>query len=230
VPASKPHRRLPAYQHSRDPNLAGPSGGNPTAERGKSAAYDWPAMVWLIDLSGPMGSPWVAPPVERASPERVLAERAALDAWLDFQRQTLLSKCAGLTAEQLKRRAVPPSALSLLGLVRHLTDVERWWFRIHAGGQDVPFIYVTSENEDADFDDVDGTDAGTVLEAYRAEVVAARLAVSAKQLDDIVRSHGHHPERLRDVRWIYVHMIEEYARHNGHADLLRESIDGSTGV
>jgi uncharacterized damage-inducible protein DinB len=159
-----------------------------------------------------------------------MAERAALDAWLDFQRQTLLSKCAGLTAEQLKRRAVPPSALSLLGLVRHLTDVERWWFRIHAGGQDVPFIYATSENEDADFDDLDGTDAGTVLEAYWAEVVAARLAVSGKQLDDIVRSHGHHPERVRNVRWIYVHMIEEYARHNGHADLLRESIDGSTGV
>lgn len=175
-----------------------------------------------------MTEEWTAPPVERTEPARIAGERTALDQLIDFQRATLLTKCAGLTSEQLKRRAVPPSTLSLLGLVRHMTEVERWWFRMHANSEDVAFPY----DPDAiglDFDDIADADADANLAAYRDELAAARAAVAGKGLDEVVASRGDHPERTRDIRWIYLHMIDEYARHNGHADLLRESIDGQTG-
>ena len=172
---------------------------------------------------------WTAPEVTRPDPPLVAGEREALDAWLDFHRDTLLGKCAGLTAGQLKQRAVEPSGLSLLGLVRHMTDVERWWFRIHATNTDMPARYWTDADPDADFNDLGGADAAADLAAYRDEIDQARAAVRGKDLDEVVPSHGHHPERGRNIRWIYVHMIEEYARHNGHADLIRERIDGVTG-
>jgi uncharacterized damage-inducible protein DinB len=176
-----------------------------------------------------MTQTWTAPPVERPDPDRTTGEREALEQWLDFQRDTLLMKCAGLTAEQLKTRAVPPSALSLLGLVRHMVEVERWWFRMHASGEDIGYEYCSDESEDADFDDVDDADAEADLATFRREIEAARAAAKDKALDDVVPSRGDHPDRTRNIRWIYVHMIEEYARHNGHADLIRECIDGSTG-
>ncbi len=166
--------------------------------------------------------------MERVDPDRVADERTALEQWLDYHRATLLLKCAGLTAEQLKRRAAPPSTLSLLGLVRHLTEVERWWFRMHAGGQELDFPY-DPDQTGADFDDTAHADAEGNLSAYLEEIAAAREAAAGKDLDLLVPSRGDHPERTRDIRWIYVHMIEEYARHNGHADLLREAIDGATG-
>ena len=169
---------------------------------------------------------WTAPAVERAEADRIAPERAALEQWLDFHRSTLLTKCAGLTAEQLKARAVPPSALSLLGLVRHMTEVERWWFRMHVGGEDLAFPY-DPDSVGLDFDEVEQADAAANLEAYVQEVEAARAACVGQSLDLVVPSRGDHPERTRDVRWIYVHMIEEYARHNGHADLLRELLGGS---
>ena len=172
---------------------------------------------------------WTAPEATRPDPPLVAGEREALDAWLDFHRDTLLGKCAGLTAGQLKQRAVEPSGLSLLGLVRHMTDVERWWFRIHATNTDMPVRYWTDADPDADFNDLGGADAAADLAAYRDEIDQARAAVRGKDLDEVVPSHGHHPERGRNIRWIYVHMIEEYARHNGHADLIRERIDGVTG-
>ena len=172
--------------------------------------------------------PWLAPSLARAEPDRVADERTALDQLLCYQRATLLSKCAGLTAAQLKERAVPPSTLSLLGLVRHMTEVERWWFRMHANGEDLEFPY-DPDQSGADFHDTAGADAASDLEAYGRETEAARTAVAGKSLDLVVPSRGHHPERSRDLRWIYLHMIEEYARHNGHADLLREAIDGATG-
>jgi uncharacterized damage-inducible protein DinB len=175
-----------------------------------------------------MTDPWTAPAADRADPPLVSGERAALEAWLDLHRMTLLHKCAGLTAEQLKERAVPPSGLSLLGLVRHLTEVERWWFRMHGAGEDLDWPY-DPDQTGADFDDLDDADARANLDAYVAEIDAARAAVAGKGLDETVPSRGHHPERRRDVRWLYLHMIEEYARHNGHADLLRERIDGSVG-
>ena len=176
-----------------------------------------------------MTDEWTAPAVERTDPDRSAGERTALDQWLDYQRTTLLHKCAGLTAAQLKTRAVPPSQLSLLGLVRHMVEVERWWFRMHADRQDVTFEYCTDDDQDADFEAVDGADAAGDLQTYRTEVQAAKDAVSGKGLDEVVPSRGDHPERVRDIRWIYLHMIEEYARHNGHADLIRERIDGATG-
>ena len=168
-------------------------------------------------------------PVERTEPARIAGERESLEQWLDFHRETLLMKCAGLTVEQLKTRSVPPSNLSLLGLVRHMAEVERWWFRMHAGNEQIGFQYCSDETDDADFDDLDDADAAADLETFRREVEAARAAVRDKTLEDVVPSRGHHPERELGLRWIYVHMIEEYARHNGHADLIRECIDGAVG-
>ncbi|MDQ1697885.1 MAG: hypothetical protein QOJ03_3238 [Frankiaceae bacterium] len=171
---------------------------------------------------------WIAPPVERAEPDRVAGERQSLEQWLDYQRETLLMKCAGLTAEQLKQRAVPPSRLSLLGLVRHMVEVEQWWFRMHARGEDLRFPF-DPDSVGLDFEDIEDADAAADLETFRQECVNARAAVAGMALDDVVPSRGDHPERTRDIRWIFVHMIEEYARHNGHADLIRECIDGATG-
>ena len=176
-----------------------------------------------------MTADWTAPAVARAEPERIAGERESLEQWLDFHRDTLLSKCAGLNEDQLKSRSVPPSALSLLGLVRHMVEVERWWFRMHAGGEQIAWEYCSDDNESADFDDLDDADAAVDLETYRREIDAARAAVQSKGLADVVASRGDHPERTLDVRWIYQHMIEEYARHNGHADLIRECIDGVVG-
>lgn len=175
-----------------------------------------------------MTATWTAPPVERVEPALVGAERESLEQWLDYHRATLLQKCSGLTADQLKRRSVPPSGLSLLGLVRHMVEVERWWFRMHVARQEIGFVY-DPEGIGLDFDDIDRADAEADLSAFRAECEAARAAVAGRSLDDRVPSRGDHPDRERDIRWIFVHMIEEYARHNGHADLLREAIDGSTG-
>jgi hypothetical protein len=171
---------------------------------------------------------WIAPDVERPDPNLIADERRALEQWLDYHRLTLQHKCAGLTSEQLKRRAVPPSTMSLLGLVRHMTEVEQWWFRMHADQQDLTFPY-DPDGTGADFDDIAAADAAEDLEAYRREIVACRAATAGKELDEVVPSRGDHPDRTRDIRWIYLHMIEEYARHNGHADLLREAIDGVTG-
>ena len=171
---------------------------------------------------------WTAPPINRTEPDRVANERTSLEQWLDFHRATLLMKCAGLTADQLKQRAVPPSRLSLLGLVRHMVEVERWWFRMNGAGENIGFIY-DPDSVGLDFEQLDEADAEADLAAYASECEAARAAVAGRSLDDVVPSRADHPERVRDIRWIFVHMIEEYARHNGHADLLREAIDGETG-
>ena len=175
-----------------------------------------------------MTDAWTAPQVDRREPDLIAEERTGLEQWLDYQRATLMLKCAGLTAEQLRLRSVPPSRLSLLGLVRHMVDVERWWFRMHAAGEDIDLVY-DPDAVGLDFEALEQADAKVVLESLREECEAARAAVAGRRLDDTVPSRGDHPERVRDIRWIYVHMIEEYARHNGHADLLREAIDGTTG-
>jgi hypothetical protein len=171
---------------------------------------------------------WSAPSVDRAQPSLVADERTSLERWLDFHRATLLAKCAGLTAGQLKLRAVPPSRLSLLGLVRHMVEVERWWFRMHAAGEKIAFVY-DPDGAGLDFEEIDDADAAADLATFQSECEMARAAVAGRSLDDVVPSRDDHPERVRDIRWIFVHMIEEYARHNGHADLLREVIDGATG-
>ena len=171
---------------------------------------------------------WTAPEVTRIRESYLADERTMLEGFLDRHRQTLLHKCAGLSAEQLRTRSAPPSTLSLLGLVRHMTEVERWWFRRCSAGQDVLELYCSEENRDGDFDDVDAADAEKDVASFLAECDHARAAAAAFALDHTFV----HPTRHDEIslRWVYTHMIEEYARHNGHADLIRERIDGVTGV
>jgi uncharacterized damage-inducible protein DinB len=170
---------------------------------------------------------WTAPDVDRRAEPGVVDERAMLEGWLDYHRQTLLVKCAGLSAEQLRLRSVPPSSLSLLGLVRHMTDVERWWFRRCLRQEPVSARYWSDASPDGDFDEVDSADPEADFAAFADEVEAARRAAEGRDLDETFR----HPpsNRQLSLRWVYAHMIEEYARHNGHADLIRERIDGTTG-
>ncbi len=161
---------------------------------------------------------WPRP--ERPEPSQIpLDERTALDERLDFQRTTLLIKCAGLTPGQLAMRACPPSTLSLLGPVRHLSGVEAW-FHDYGRQPDHQFYW----DYDADPDDVDIARAADDLASYRASVQRSWAAVAGRGLDDLTPTDGDY-----SLRWIYLHMIEEYARHNGHADFLRERIDGTTG-
>ncbi|MCZ2803606.1 DinB family protein [Modestobacter sp. VKM Ac-2983] len=172
---------------------------------------------------------------ERVEPPYRDAERPAVQAWLEYQRGTLLTKCAGLTPEQLGERSVPPSALSLRGLVRHMTEVEQGWFRHVLDGQDVPDLYSSPDDWDGDFDGVgrDADEPDTVAREFArfAEEcqVSREIADGFGSLDDLGRGRTSRSGEQVSVRWVYLHMIEEYARHNGHADLLRERIDGATG-
>ncbi|MCK2241605.1 MULTISPECIES: DinB family protein [unclassified Crossiella] len=157
------------------------------------------------------------------------AERAVLLGILHGQRATLELKCAGLD-RALADRSVGPSTLSLLGLIRHLAEVERRWFRRVLAGQDVPPLYVTDDRPDADFDGAAPDPA--VIEAawahWRAEVAFAEQFVAAADSLDVEGVDGW--RGTVSLRWVLIHLVEEYARHNGHADLLRERIDGAIGV
>ena len=150
-----------------------------------------------------------------------------LDAWLDYHRVTLLQKCDGLTPGQMAQASVPPSHLSLLGLVRHMTLVEWWWFEhIFANGPQ-PQPINTEHDPDAEFNEVVPGQAPEAREMFERQCAHSRaIATGAESLDSLSTSPDRPP---RDLRWIMVHMIEEYARHNGHADLLRECIDGVVG-
>jgi uncharacterized damage-inducible protein DinB len=155
-------------------------------------------------------------------------ERATLAEYLRCHRLTLEMKCAGLDAEQLARRSVEPSTMSLLGLVRHLADVERYWFRMVLSGEDVPRLYRTEDNRDADFDGAVADDAvvAEAWDAWRAEVAyGERFVAGPTDLGAVAK----HNDGEVSVREVLVHLVEEYARHNGHADLLRERIDGRVG-
>jgi len=168
----------------------------------------------------------------RTEPPEVAGELATLTGFLQFHRDTLVWKCEGLTDEQLRSRAVPPSNLSLLGLVRHLAEVERGWFRTLMNGEsDLAELYCTPENRDGDFDDVADADVAEAWRNWHAEVAKAQeIAAAVPSLDTVyVRQRPGRPEVSFSARWVITHMIEEYSRHNGHADLLRELIDGETG-
>jgi uncharacterized damage-inducible protein DinB len=168
---------------------------------------------------------------DRREPPFIAAERAMLESWLDFHRATLLTKCEALTDEQLKTRSVPPSSLSLLGLVRHLAQVERNWFRRALTGEDAAPLYQSNDSLDADFDNVGAADVTADLAQFCDEVEhCRRLAAEHPDLDTVGSGVREGQQVSVSLRWIYVHMIEEYARHNGHADLLRERIDGVTGA
>jgi uncharacterized damage-inducible protein DinB len=166
---------------------------------------------------------WTAPAVTRIDEPFTGPERGILEGFLDWHRSTLLWKCAGLTGEQLALASVPPSNLSLLGIVRHMADVERAWFRIRFRGEPLPRLY---DYEDAAFEHADAARAKADFAAFTEECDLAREAVARASLDDEFTGGG---GRTLSLRWVYTHMIEEYARHNGHADLLRQRIDGTTG-
>jgi len=166
----------------------------------------------------------VEPGVERVDEPFVADERAMLEGFLDWNRRTLLVKCEGLTGDQLAQQAVPPSTLSLLGLVRHVTDVERTWLRFRFGGERVEPVHGPP---DVAFGEVDPAHAEQDITLLVAEWDAARRAVAGLALDHIFVSPRWGELSLR---WAYHHMNGEYCRHNGHADLLRQRIDGTTGT
>ena len=148
-------------------------------------------------------------------------ERASLQFFLDWQRATLLVKCAGLTGAELAQRTLPPSELSLLGLIRHLTNVERAWFRQRFADEQVEDAYGIQ----LAFAETDPTRAAADYARLTEEI---KLADAAAENSPLEAAFDHHGQTLT-LRFVYLHMIEEYARHNGHADLLRERIDGATG-
>jgi Protein of unknown function (DUF664) len=153
-------------------------------------------------------------------------EREILTSSLDWHRRTFELKCQGVPPDRISEMCLPPSRLSLHGLVRHLAGVERWWFRLQFAGEDVPMLYYSDDDPDQDFESLDG-DVDEAFAVWRDECRHAREIVAAAALD-------HTGTRRRDgepisLRRILVDMIAEYARHNGHADLLRERIDGTTG-
>jgi len=164
---------------------------------------------------------------DRSEPGPAGPERQQLEAWLEYHRKTLLVKCAGLTGEQLATASVPPSNLTLLGLLRHMADVERGWFRIRFEDEALDWLHSSDEQPDADFENVGPATAEQDYATYVREVELARAAVKDRSLDETFFNDRR--QAPMDLRWIYLHMIEEYARHNGHADLIRERIDGATG-
>jgi uncharacterized damage-inducible protein DinB len=162
----------------------------------------------------------------RTEPPYVLSERAMLEAWLEFHRTTLLLKCEGLDDEGRKSRPVATSNLSLHGLVRHMAEVERNWFRrVLLKEPAAPPIWFDPALEDSELVPLDDADWEADLAAWKAECDDSRAAAAQHELDDTGIRHG----EPCSLRWIYVHMIEEYARHNGHADLIRELVDGQVG-
>jgi len=162
----------------------------------------------------------------RQEPAFVLDGRPMLEAWLEFHRATLLLKCEGLDDVGRKSRPIPTSKLSLHGLVRHMAEVERNWFRrVLLREPATPPIWYDPAVPDSELVPLDDADWEADLAAWQAECEASRIAAAAHQLDDL----GLRRRRECSLRWIYVHMIEEYARHNGHADLIRELVDGRVG-
>jgi uncharacterized damage-inducible protein DinB len=161
----------------------------------------------------------------RTEPAYVLPERAMLEGWLEFHRTTLLLKCEVLDDVMRKARPIPTSNLSLHGLVRHMAEVERNWFCRALLQAAAPPIWYDPAIEDSELIPLDDADWEADLAAWLAECDQSRGAAESCELDD-TGVRGGTPVSLR---WIYVHMIEEYARHNGHADLIRELLDGSVG-
>lgn len=182
-------------------------------------------MIGLMNFGGMWAEPGNDP---REALEPGSGEKAVLLEYLDRYRMTFELKCEGLTAEQLATRSVPPSTMSLLGLIRHLARVEHSWTRrVLEGRGELPRLYRTEADPDLDFNQAvaDGEVVDEAWGTWRDEVAHARDAYAALDLDAPVDVHG----RAVETRDVVVHLVEEYARHVGHADLLRECIDGRTG-
>ncbi|MFD5466404.1 DinB family protein [Kitasatospora sp. NPDC127059] len=164
---------------------------------------------------------------DRPVPSLTGGERDMLRQFLDYHRATLAMKCEGLTDEQLRLRSSPPSTLSLLGLVRHMAEVERTWFRRVIDGEDVPLVW--SEDDYQVAYDTTGATRAEAFAAWQSEVEhSRRIELAAPSLDVT----GYQPRWQAEVslRLVMLHLIHEYARHNGHADFLREAVDGVVGV
>ncbi|MEZ0106128.1 hypothetical protein ABH920_000109 [Catenulispora sp. EB89] len=169
---------------------------------------------------------WTAPSFDRQENVPSGTERDSLERFLDWHRESLLWKCGGLTGEQLASQPLAGTDLTLLGLVRHMALVERWWFRIQfLGRKELEEIFTTKEDPDGDFHDGTADSAEADFAVFREEVELARQACVGHGLDETFEKR----QETLSLRWVYLHMIEEYARHLGHADLLREAIDGATG-
>ncbi len=165
---------------------------------------------------------------DRQDPPTTGAERPMLEGWVDFHRDTLLRKCEGLSVEQLKTASCAPSTLTLHGLVRHMAEVEGWFNNDLADGAVAPIFY-SEERPNDDFDALEDADIESDVATYRRMVERSRaFAARSPDLDQVCAVSKRSGSEF-SLRWIYHHMIEEYARHNGHADLLRERIDGVTG-
>jgi uncharacterized damage-inducible protein DinB len=203
---------------------AGPTGqASPAGQAEPAIPTRWAASIAHPDM-------WVDPADDpRDTGVELTDEKSTLTCYLRAYRQTLEMKCAGLNAGQLAARSVPPSTMSLLGLVRHMADVELAWFRRTMAGQDVPWVFRTDDDRDAAWNGAVG-DPETVAKAWQAwrdEVTfAEQFVVGASDLGVSAATRDGGTISLREV---LVHMIEEYARHCGHADLIRERIDGRTG-
>ncbi|MCZ4123591.1 DinB family protein [Streptomyces sp. H39-S7] len=151
-----------------------------------------------------------------------------LRAFLDYHRATLAMKCDGLSDEELRRRSMPPSSLSLLGLVRHMAEVERAWFRRIVNGEDIPLVWSDERDFQVAYDASSATRT-EAFDAWRAEVGhARRIEREARSLE--VTVHEPKGDEQVSLRLVMLHVTLEYARHNGHADLLREGVDGTVGA
>ncbi|QYX81943.1 DinB family protein [Streptomyces akebiae] len=171
-------------------------------------------------------------PDGRPIPPAHADERAMLEAWLDFHRATLALKCSGLEDDQLRLAAASPSPMTLLGLVQHMAEVERNWFQRVFAGLTVSPVFGEGNLDGFALEPERGLDEATA--AWQAETARGRELIADASLDDTGRLSEQEASHVGDqgisLRWIMVHMIEEYARHNGHADLIREQVDGVTGA
>ncbi|MEI7030399.1 DinB family protein [Streptomyces pratensis] len=173
---------------------------------------------------------------DRPMPPPVADERTSLESWLDFYRTTLAQKCEGLSDRRLREASVAPSPITLLGLLQHLAEVERNWFRRVLAQEDASPVYAAAGGAESPEAGEGGHDGGfglaedstgeTAMARWQAEVDRARQNCATRALDDTSPFMGGQVT----LRWIYTHMIGEYARHCGHADLIRERVDGRTGV
>jgi uncharacterized damage-inducible protein DinB len=166
--------------------------------------------------------------VERPEPPLIAGEREMLRVFLDFHRSTLAMKCEGLTDDQLRECSMPPSTLTLLGLVRHMAEVERTWFRRAIAGEDIPLVWSDEFDFQAAYDASNST-RSEAFAAWESEVARSRQIESDAHSLDVL---GYQPRWKEQVslRFVMLHLIHEYARHNGHADFLREGVDGTVGA
>ena len=162
---------------------------------------------------------------ERIDKPKTAPERETLDAFMDYQRESLILKVEGLTKEEATRRLVP-SLTTLLGIVKHLANVEAWWFQEQFAGRDIEYPW-TDDDPDADFRIEEDETVESIIELYRTKCEESRAVIAGASLDDLSQKASRGTQK--SLRWIMLHMIEETSRHLGQADILRELTDGATG-